>query len=132
MANGRCGVVRAMRWIVTGVLALGIGLMPMTGHAFQEEQLGSAQSAPAKKAPEAVAPYATLTDSDTSAAANSATKGGGTELSIPGLGTVGVIPKMDFGLELLYGSEGQRQREQEPLIDENEDLRIRGTIKHRF
>jgi hypothetical protein len=28
----------------------------------------------------------------------------GTEVKIPGLGTVGVLPKLDFGLELLYGA----------------------------
>src|SRR5262245_11135402 len=28
----------------------------------------------------------------------------GTEVRIPGLGKVGVLPKLDFGLELLYGA----------------------------
>ena len=28
----------------------------------------------------------------------------GTEIRIPGLGKLGVLPKMDFGLELLYGA----------------------------
>src|SRR5579883_3654981 len=27
----------------------------------------------------------------------------GTELKIPGIGSVGTLPKLDFGLELLYG-----------------------------
>ena len=34
-------------------------------------------------------------------------KNGETELKIPGIGSVGSLPKLDFGLELLYGG-GQR------------------------
>jgi hypothetical protein len=57
-------------------------------------------------------------------------KNSGTEVRIPGLGTVGVLPKLDFGLELLYGaneSKGLPEDRTEP-----NDLQIRGTIKHRF
>ena len=57
----------------------------------------------------------------------------GTEISIPGLGKLGVLPKMDFGLELLYGAAEQTGAvgpvEQEATPD---DLMIRGTVKHRF
>ena len=54
--------------------------------------------------------------------------GGG--LVFPGLGSLGVLPKLDFGLELLYG-------DNQPLVvvpEENnaEGLRIQGTLKHRF
>src|SRR5919108_183448 len=35
-------------------------------------------------------------------------KGAGTEVRIPGIGTVGVLPKLDFGLELLYGATESR------------------------
>ena len=31
-------------------------------------------------------------------------QGTGTEVRIPGFGKVGVLPKLDFGLELLYGA----------------------------
>ena len=63
----------------------------------------------------------------------SASKGkGGFEL--PGLGSLGVLPKLDFGLELLYGeapapieSDDFKARNTDP-----EDLTIRGTFKHRF
>src|SRR5262245_1156024 len=54
----------------------------------------------------------------------------GTEVRIPGLGTVGVLPKLDFGLELLYGAnepKGMPQDKSNP-----DDVQIRGTIKHRF
>ncbi|MGI9475136.1 MAG: hypothetical protein ACR2PI_00390 [Hyphomicrobiaceae bacterium] len=56
----------------------------------------------------------------------------GSVVRIPGLGALGVLPKLDFGLELLYG-DGQTQavtpQEEESDTD---GLRIRGTLKHRF
>lgn len=54
----------------------------------------------------------------------------GTEVRIPGIGTVGVLPKLDFGLELLYGANEQKG----PVPDKNDtdDVQLRGTIKHRF
>jgi hypothetical protein len=58
-------------------------------------------------------------------------KSGGTELTIPGIGSVGTLPKLDFGLDLLYGagSDPVQERAQE---NENRDVTIKGTIKHRF
>jgi len=60
-------------------------------------------------------------------------KNNGTEVRIPGIGTVGVLPKLDFGLELLYGANGANETKGMPE-DKNEtnDVQIRGTIKHRF
>ena len=63
----------------------------------------------------------------------SAGKNTGTEVRIPGLGTVGVLPKLDFGLELLYGAAEQKGMAPEDRgHPEQNDLQIRGTIKHRF
>ena len=57
----------------------------------------------------------------------------GTEVRIPGLGKLGVLPKMDFGLELLYGaSEPKAEAARPETTSEDSDLRIRGTVKHRF
>lgn len=56
---------------------------------------------------------------------------GGTELTIPGVGSVGTLPKLDFGLELLYGA-GSSQSPESPVEDKNDDVMIKGTIKHRF
>ena len=56
--------------------------------------------------------------------------GQGTEVRIPGFGKVGVLPKLDFGLELLYGATDTRGRPEEK--SEPSDMQIRGTIKHRF
>lgn len=62
-----------------------------------------------------------------------AAKSEGTEIRIPGFGKLGTLPKMDFGLELLYGA-NETEKAQEPAKIENgqEDLTIRGSVKHRF
>ncbi len=61
----------------------------------------------------------------------------GTEVRIPGLGSLGVLPKMDFGLELLYGAAAtpkvaEPDDEDKALSTEGDDFRVRGTVKHRF
>jgi hypothetical protein len=50
------------------------------------------------------------------------------DIQIPGMGSVGVLPKLDFGLELLYTPR------QEPVQEDNskDDVLIKGTLKHRF
>ncbi len=55
---------------------------------------------------------------------------GETKLSIPGVGTIGTVPKLNFGLELLYG--GDNEDPGKPLNETNDDVLIKGTIKHRF
>ncbi len=54
----------------------------------------------------------------------------GREISIPGIGSIGVLPKMDFGLELLYGPSSADQGTDDPA--KSDDIQIKGTIKHRF
>ncbi len=57
----------------------------------------------------------------------------GTEIRIPGLGKLGVLPKMDFGLELLYGAaEAQPSGQPTPAANPEDDLTVRGSVKHRF
>ncbi len=58
-------------------------------------------------------------------------RSGGTELKVPGIGSVGVLPKLDFGLELLYGS-GNSASPDPVIEDKNGDVQIKGSIKHRF
>jgi hypothetical protein len=55
----------------------------------------------------------------------------GTEVRIPGLGKLGVLPKMDFGLELLYGA-NESSKPADPVEPQNDDLTIRGSLKHNF
>ena len=56
----------------------------------------------------------------------------GTELTIPGIGSVGTLPKLDFGLELLYGS---KTPPDVPQLDQQRpdgDMQIKGTLSHKF
>jgi hypothetical protein len=61
----------------------------------------------------------------------------GTEVTIPGIGSVGKLPKLDFGLELLYGARSSPeplQLDQHSLdqrLPEN-DMKIKGTLSHKF
>jgi hypothetical protein len=60
----------------------------------------------------------------------------GTEIQIPGLGTIGVLPKMDFGLELLYGANNTGAPESQFDLNAQEELpdalTVRGQIKNKF
>jgi hypothetical protein len=89
--------------------------------AFQEQQA----AAPAAKS----APAAQI---DVAVASESTSKG--TPVRIPGLGTLGVIPKMDFGLELLYGVTDPTNPVKRPdqKNGDVDDVLIRGAIKHKF
>ena len=103
-----------------------------SAYAFQEQSSGAAPPAAVEpqQAPAPSPADKALGLSDETGQAKVET---GTEIRIPGLGKLGVLPKMDFGLELLYGA-----AEQEPVgVPEaapspEDDLMIRGTVKHRF
>ena len=122
------GVMKAMRYLAT---AAAVGIMSHAALAFQETTIGGDEK-------KAAAPVLELPKSTPDASKSlNLTPGGinlgktsGTEVRIPGLGTVGVLPKLDFGLELLYGANEQRGLPQEK--SDPDDVQIRGTIKHRF
>ncbi len=65
-------------------------------------------------------------------AADSIATSKGTPVRIPGLGTLGVIPKMDFGLELLYGAAEQPAKRPDPSKSDSDDVLVGGRIKHKF
>lgn len=68
-----------------------------------------------------------LTDSDVKAAAKSSKPG------IPGLRSLGVLPNMNFGLELLYSSETPEDQTAPAAKDTDQDeIKIFGTVKRRF
>lgn len=100
--------------------------------AFQEQKSGGAAvpvAADAQTAPQ------TAPSKDLGLAADTAPKSStGTEVRIPGLGKLGVLPKMDFGLELLYGAADQAKQPEPPrgTAPGEDDLTIRGTVKHRW
>ncbi|GJM02088.1 MAG: hypothetical protein DHS20C08_05890 [Rhodomicrobium sp.] len=88
-------------------------------YAFQETELPGTAAPVAKSGDPAVG--LALPDADTSADK-------GTSITIPGLGTIGTIPKVDFGLELLY------QDDETQAVDQLDDdgLAIKGRLKHSF
>ncbi len=116
--------MKAMRAIA------GLTLLCLTGTAataFQETTGGKATpETPAQQVPDAK--VLDLGSSSSAPAGKS-----GTEVRIPGLGTLGVLPKLDFGLELLYGvNEDKRIEPDKGPNDPDEGVQIRGTLKHRF
>lgn len=105
------------------MLSMGLFLAAGSAWAFQEERpAASADTAPA-------AGVAGAEGGDGKSAS-------GTEVTIPGLGKLGTLPKMDFGLELLYGANEGKPVETQPIdpgaVPQPEDLTIRGTMKHNF
>ena len=129
--SGRtCGVVmkRPMLILAFGA-ALGILAQPLP--AFQEGAPGSAEEKPAAAgaaAPRTADPRKGLSLKTPELSIGDGT---GTEVRIPGIGKVGVLPKLDFGLELLYGAT-ESQGRPDDRSDPPDDVQIRGTIKHRF
>jgi hypothetical protein len=105
-------------------IALGLAIVSSAAVAFQEQQ-GSQAPAATVAAPESK-PAAAI-GADATVLKPSA----GTEVRIPGFGKLGNLPKMDFGLELLYGASEQKPVDA-PVRDERDDLTIRGTVKHKF
>lgn len=109
-------------------LGLLLALASTSALGFQEQSVSPApEGAPAQAVDGSpVTPDATMAPSGAARPAAA-----GTEVRIPGLGKLGVLPKMDFGLELLYGAS-----EPKPVQDEREvpdsDITIRGSIKHPF
>ncbi len=115
------------------LVALALAAALVAGHsafAFQEQKGSTPPPAESTAAPgEAVPGDAKAGISDETAAKTET----GTEIRIPGLGRLVVLPKMDFGLELLYGAaEGQASGPPEALPNPEDDLTVRGSVKHRF
>lgn len=107
--------------IMAGFAALAV--VSSTAFAFQEQQPPSSPSSSQTSAPALTAPLAPDLGSPA----------GGTAVRIPGLGTLGVIPKMDFGLELLYGAaDSPTKRLENSKTEGQDDVLIRGSIKHKF
>ena len=119
--------------VVVKKFGLGLGVVAALALAASslayalEEQRGPAPIV----APGADAPKAGV--QDTAPAAKTET---GPEIRMPGLGKLGTLPKMDFGLELLYGAaDAKAPVAPEPGAqpgDANDDLTIRGSVKHNF
>ncbi len=114
-----------MRPIITWAMCAALMIGGGTALAFDE------QTVPAAPAPGAASPNASPTLDvpilDLTSPDVDPTKGKtGTQIRLPGLGVIGEIPKMDFGLELLYGSSQPRQEESRD--SEAEGLMFRGRL----
>ena len=48
-----------------------------------------------------------------------------------GLMNLSILPKLDIGLELLYGNNQQAQA-QDPIADESGDVTVLGKVKRHF
>ena len=108
--------MKAARSIIVGAV---LGIIIQAALAFQETNSGAAtSSAPAKGA---------AADLNLPAPQRSM----GPEIKVPGLGTIGALPKLDFGLELLYGATNPQQAgPRDDMLDNG--AQIRGTLKYRF
>ena len=115
-----------VRWFLMGAA---LGLVSSAAVAFQESQGGPAPAA----GPQSNAASAPL---DLAGTGTSIEPSKGVEIRIPGLGKLGVLPKLDFGLELLYGVTDAKSQDVpdklRPGQGKDDDLKIRGSLKHRF
>jgi hypothetical protein len=108
-----------------------LGLAAQAALAFQEGTPGNSSDKPAAQIQTVEPPKGSDSGKGLSLKTPelSLGQGTGTEVRIPGFGKVGVLPKLDFGLELLYGATEAKGLPDKP---EPSDVQIRGTIKHRF
>lgn len=117
-----------VKWIVLGAA---LGLASSAALAFQETKGGAASGQQPGAGVSSIPGGQTLNLKDTG---TSVAPSSGVEVRIPGLGKLGVLPKFDFGLELLYGVNEQKandtERQGQPAP--GEDVQIRGSLKHKF
>lgn len=109
--------MNSARMIILGGV---LGIISQAALAFQETNSGS-QSATAGSG------NASKVELGTPSAAGRST---GPEIKLPGLGTIGALPKLDFGLELLYGASTPQTGPRDDKSDAG--TQIRGTLKYRF
>lgn len=127
-------VLHPLKVTLTGLATAAVLALAGMGnaHAFTETQVPppAAKSAPLTQPP--VLQLEKLDDgSGLSLTTPNDSTSGGTELKIPGVGSIGTLPKLDFGLELLYGG-GTDQGTDTTLEDKSDDVLIKGKIRHRF
>jgi hypothetical protein len=119
-----------MHLIAVGAL---LAVFAQPSLAFQESSVGGSSDSATARAADQAAPK---NFGDLGKGLNlkmpelSIGKDTGTEVRIPGAGPLGVLPKLDFGLELLYGANDPSGRPDDK--SQPSDVQIRATIKHRF
>jgi hypothetical protein len=113
---------RAIHLFAIGALS---AVLAQPSLAFQERSVGGESAMSGAGAAGLQPPNLNLNMPDLSIG-----KGTGTEVRIPGMGSIGVLPKLDLGLELLYGANESNGRPDDK--SQPSDVQIRATIKHRF
>jgi len=119
-----------MRILVVG-LAIAAG--PALASAFEETK--QTVAAPDAGAPSDAKAKPPLNLDGTGTSVETAPpKSSGSDIRIPGLGKLGVWPKLDFGLELLYGGREPSKVEEAERgrPDVSDGMQIKGHIKHRW
>ncbi len=103
------------------ILAAGCGLLvcASVSFAFEEQKM---QPAGGASAPTSGASAGGLSLADPGVALPRTSAG--TKIRVPGLGVIGEIPKMDFGLELLYGASQPGQGDS----DRNDGTGVMGRV----
>ena len=118
--------MKPVRLLIAG---LALGALSQAAVAFQETGGKAMSTGSQGPTGQASGPAAAVATSD-------ASSGKGMEIRIPGLGAIGSLPKLDFGLELLYGASGSaRPAEGRSIHEETKpdgNVQIRGTVKYRF
>lgn len=115
-----------MKWLSFIVIGAALAVISSASLAFDEQKIapaakgsgggaGAASSKPADGGLGITAPELSAPKSDT-----------GTKIRVPGLGVIGEIPRMDFGLELLYGAQNSKQTDLD-RADPN-GVMVRGTL----
>ena len=98
-----------------------LGVVSQAALAFQETTGGGQGATPSQ------GPAAKALELGGPAAAG---RTSGPEVKVPGFGTIGALPKLDFGLELLYGATTPQNGPRDDKSDAG--TQIRGTLKYRF
>jgi hypothetical protein len=115
-------------WTAAGLLLM---LVSVPAWAFQESKIAPADK-PAAQAP--LTPQVQIPDIKPGvqlSVPEAAGDGKGTEIRLPGMGKLGVLPKLNFGLDVLYGANEDR-RTLPNQGQKEEELTVRGSIKHKF
>ena len=109
------------------LVLLGLTMASVPAWAFQESKIAPAEqpaaAAPQLQAPDSGKPGIQLSPPESNSK--------GTEVRIPGLGKLGVLPKLDFGLDILYGATEDR-RQPPGVSGPSDEVTVRGSIKHKF
>lgn len=115
--------------IITGALAVWI-FSHQFAYAFQQTPTASGPQAVTPQAQQSGAPLNTEPGNSPAGVVDEKRPEG---FAIPGLGSIGVLPKLDFGLELLYGTSAEERAQESAAPDTGfDDVTIRGSLKRRF